>query len=139
MITVDTNILAYYSLPGPRSEDAALLTERDPLWAAPLLWRSEFRNVLAGHIRLEGMQRDEAVQAMLLASEALQGGEHAVGDESVLTLVTQSNCSAYDCEFVALANALETVLVTEDKALLKAFPKVCRSLAVAIEGDLDRR
>ena len=139
MIAVDTNILAYYSLPGPRSEGAALLTERDPLWAAPLLWRSEFRNILAGQIRLEGMQRDKAIEAMRLASEALQGGEHAVNDEAVLDLVTRSECTAYDCEFVALADTLDTVLVTEDKALLKAFPKVCMSLAAALEGDLVRR
>ena len=138
MIVVDTNILAYYALPGPRSEDAALLTRRDRLWAAPLLWRSEFRNVLAGHMRLEGMQRDKAAYAMRLASEALQGGEHAVDDEAVLELLTQSKCSAYDCEFVALANALKTVLVTEDKALLKAFPKVCRLLTEANAGKLTR-
>jgi predicted nucleic acid-binding protein len=57
----------------------------------------------------------------------------------VLDLVSQSKCSAYDCEFVALANLLGTVLVTEDKPLLKAFPKVCRSLAEALEGDITRR
>ena len=138
MITVDTNILAYYSLPGPRSEDAAILMEREPAWAAPLLWRSEFRNVLAGYIRLEGMPVDKAVVAMQLASMALQAGEHAVDDESVLDLAARSKCSAYDCEFVALAGALGVILVTEDKALLKAFPKVCRSLRGAIDGNLAR-
>jgi predicted nucleic acid-binding protein len=89
-------------------------------------------------MRLEGMQRDKAAYAMRLASEALQGGEHAVDDEAVLELLTQSKCSAYDCEFVALANALKTVLVTEDKALLKAFPKVCRLLTEANAGKLTR-
>lgn len=35
--------------------------------------------------------------------------------------------TAYDCKFAAFAEALGTVLVTEDKALLTAFPKLCRS------------
>lgn len=139
MIVVDTNILAYYSLPGPRTREVDVLLRRRPRWAAPLLWRSEFRNVLAGEIRRKGMSVADAMRAMDRASKSLLGGEHAVDDEAVLDLLAQSQCSAYDCEFVALADALETVLVTEDKGLLKAFPKACRSLAVAIEGDLRRR
>jgi predicted nucleic acid-binding protein len=47
----------------------------------------------------------------------------------VLELSKASGCTACDCEFVGLAAALGTVLVTEDRALLAAFPKLCRSLA----------
>lgn len=132
MIVVDTNILAYYALPGPRSGNADLLAEREPAWAAPVLWRSEFRNVLAGHIRVAGMKLNDALDAIHRAAQALQGGEHMVNDQAVIELVARSKCSAYDCEFVALADALETVLVTEDKALLNAFPKVCVSLEAAV-------
>ena len=39
-----------------------------------------------------------------------------------MELVRDSDCSAYDCEFVALAVKLDTKLVTVDKKLLKAFP-----------------
>jgi predicted nucleic acid-binding protein len=138
LIAVDTNILAYYAIHGPRNEDALSLMKADPAWAAPLLWRSEFRNLLAGYLRREGMPKDEALFAMHLASDALQGRQHPVEDEAVLDLVTHSNCSAYDCEFVALANSLGTVLVTEDKALLRSFPNVCRSLTAALSGNLAR-
>ena len=40
----------------------------------------------------------------------------------VLEIVRDSDCSAYDCEFVAFAKSLGIKLVTEDKKLLKAFP-----------------
>jgi predicted nucleic acid-binding protein len=41
----------------------------------------------------------------------------------VLELVRDSDCSAYDCEFVALATKLDAKLVTMDRKLLRAFPK----------------
>jgi len=37
--------------------------------------------------------------------------------------VRDSDCSAYDCEFVALATKLGAMLVTMDAKLLRAFPK----------------
>jgi predicted nucleic acid-binding protein len=46
----------------------------------------------------------------------------------VLQLVSTSHCSAYDCEFVAAAQLLAVPLVTEDRAILMAFPDLARSL-----------
>ena len=51
MIVVDSNILAYLYLPGERTAAAEALLEHVPDWAAPILWRSEFRNILAGYMR----------------------------------------------------------------------------------------
>jgi predicted nucleic acid-binding protein len=41
----------------------------------------------------------------------------------VLELVRDSDCSAYDCEFVALTMKLGAKLVTMDARLLRAFPR----------------
>jgi predicted nucleic acid-binding protein len=46
----------------------------------------------------------------------------------VLDLITESNYTAYDCEFVALANELNVQLVTADKQLLTRFPERTISL-----------
>ena len=50
--------------------------------------------------------------------------EFEVASFDVLRLVEKGNCSAYDCEFVALAMQLRTVLIMEDKRLLASFPKI---------------
>ncbi len=47
MIVVDTNVIAYLYLSNERSQQVERLLEKDSEWAAPLLWRSELRNVLA--------------------------------------------------------------------------------------------
>ncbi|MFN7755461.1 MAG: type II toxin-antitoxin system VapC family toxin [Holosporales bacterium] len=51
MIVVDTNILVYLALPSTFTEHAERLLVREPVWAAPSLWRSEFRNVLARYVQ----------------------------------------------------------------------------------------
>ena len=128
MMIVDTNIIAYRAIPGPRSEDARRLALRDSVWVAPPLWRSVFRNVLAGFIRRRTLTLPEATEMAAMAGTFLTGGEPAVADLQVLELVARSSCTSYDCEFVALAIMLDVRLVTEDRELLKAFPQRCRSL-----------
>ncbi len=128
MIVVDTNILVYRLLPGTASESVDRLLAAEPEWAAPLLWRSEFRNVLAGLIRSGKVTVADSEVILRRAQLCLTGGEHVVSDEAVLRLVALSRCSAYDCEFVALAQALQTRLVTADRLLLTSFPATCRRL-----------
>jgi len=131
VIVVDTNVLAYLYLPGEFTAAAERLLESDPDWHAPLLWRSEFRNILAGCIR-RGML--DVVQALAIQREVeslLDATEHLPDSQHVLELVRDSDCSAYDCEFVALAAALGTPLVTMDAKLRKAFPDIARPLLAA--------
>ena len=126
MIVVDTNIIAYRLLPGSGGAIVDPLLAIDAEWAAPLLWRSELRNVLAGLIRSGKASVADGEAIMHRAHLCLTGGEHVVSDDSVLRLVARSRCSAYDCEFVALALALQTKLVTADRLLLESFPSICR-------------
>lgn len=129
MIVVDSNILAYLYLPGDRTAAAEALLEQDPEWAAPTLWRSEFRNILAGYMRRKALTFDQACSLQREAESLLAGAEFAVDSSAVLELVRDSDCSAYDCEFIALAIKLNTKLVTVDKKLLREFPT--RAIALA--------
>ena len=122
MIVVDSNVVAYLYLPGEHTASAEALLERDPDWSAPLLWRSEFRNILAGYMRRRTITFDQAHDLQAEAESLLIGSEFEVDSRAVLELVRDSDCSAYDCEFVALADKLGTKLVTMDKKLLRAFP-----------------
>ena len=123
MIVVDTSVLAYLYLPGEYTAQAEALLERDPQWAAPVLWRSEFRNILAGYIRRSTLTFEQARDIQAEAENLLSGAEHDVDSQRVLELVRDSDCSAYDCEFVALAMKLGAALVTMDAKLLRAFPE----------------
>ncbi|MBV6418202.1 MAG: hypothetical protein CMLOHMNK_03001 [Steroidobacteraceae bacterium] len=133
MIVVDSNVLAYLLLPGEHTAHAEALLEREPQWAAPVLWRSEFRNVLAGYLRRKTLTFTQACTLQREAEDLLAGAEFEVESSSVLELVRDSDCSAYDCEFVALAMKLGVMLVTLDTRLLRTFPKYAISLA-AREG-----
>ena len=128
MIVVDTNIVAFLYLPTEFTEQAEQLLRNDPVWAAPILWRSEFRNVLALYLRRELVDFSKALQLQTEAESLLGENEYEVASIDILQLVQSSPCSAYDCEFVALAQKLGTKLVTEDKAILLAFPGTATSL-----------
>ena len=129
MIVVDTNILAYLYLPGDFTALAEELLENDPEWAAPVLWRSEFRNILAGYMGRKSLHYEVARNLLREAESLMAGAEYEVDSRRVLELVRDSDCSAYDCEFVALAMSLGVTLVTMDTKLLRAFPKVAVALA----------
>jgi len=128
MIVVDTNVIVYLYLSNERSGQAERLLEKDSEWVAPLLWRSELRNVLALYIRKEILSVKEAQQVMEEAIILMDGKEYEVVSFRVLELVSKSTCSAYDCEFVALAQDLGVQLVTVDKKILREFPNVAVSL-----------
>ena len=128
MIVTDTNLVTYLVIRNEQSELAAAVYEADPVWVAPLLLRSEYRNALSKDVLHCGMTFDAALLALRSAEDIVAGREYRVASEHVLELVVQSRCSAYDCEFVALALDLDVPLVTADKQLLKAFPKNAVSL-----------
>lgn len=123
MIVVDSNVIAYLYLPGEHTTAAESLLQRDGQWAAPVLWRSEMRNLLAGYLRRGSLSFEQALAIQGEAEDLLRGREYEVSSQAVLELVAASDCPAYDCEFIAVARHLGTRLVTMDAKLLKAFCK----------------
>ncbi len=128
MIVADTNIISYLFLPTVYSERASQLYKIEPEWAAPSLWRSEFRNVLVLYLRQKIVTLAEALVLQDEAEALMTDQEFTVTSLQVLTLTDSSTCSAYDCEFVALAKQLSVKLVTQDKKILREFPEVAVSL-----------
>lgn len=116
-----TKVVAHLYLPGEYTAGAEALLSREPEWVAPALWRSEFRNILAGCLRRGTLTFEQACDIQHEAESLLADGEYEVDSDAVLALVRDSNCSAYDCEFVALAISLDTTLVTMDGKVLEAF------------------
>lgn len=125
MIVVDTNIL----VPMVLQEDdlPRALFQRDPAWIVPSLWQSEFRNVLAGYVRREGLEADDALDAYVRASLLVR--EHLPDSGRVLALAATTGCTAYDLEYAAIAIDLNVPLITFDRQLLREFPQVAISPA----------
>ena len=128
MIVADTNLIAYFSIHTEHSALAEAVCAVDSIWAAPLLWRSEYRATLLKYIRHAGMNFEAAIGSLRLAEETVAGREYSVEARQVLELAYRTQCSAYDCEYVALAQELDVPLVTADKQLVAAFPKTAVSL-----------
>lgn len=128
MIVVDTNIIAYLFISGERSQQAEQLLSRDPHWASPILWRSEFRSILSRYLRKNILNINETLLIIQQAEALLAGKEYQVSSAHVIKLLCAGNCSAYDYEFVALAQHLNTHLITADKKILKEFPDIVKSV-----------
>lgn len=126
MIVADTNLITYFYVSSDRSGRAEAVRQRDPLWVAPRLWQSEFRHVLVRLVR-HGLGLDAALRIAAEAEATMAGREYTVLTDEVLELAAASGCSAYDCEFVALAMRLGVPLVTDDRRVLRAFPSVALS------------
>jgi len=121
VIVVDTNVLAYLLIPGQYTESAERLLLNEPEWAAPLLWRSELRNVLATYVRSKRLEVSDALALHRRAADLIGAEEYNPETSDVLRLAKASGCSAYDCEFVSVAEYLDVKLVTADAKLAKAF------------------
>ena len=134
MIVVDSSVIAYLLLPSrihrgsgslagarPGVGGAGAVAQRVPQHPGELLRRG-----LLTFEQACGVQRE--------AEDLLAGAEHEVDSDSVLALARDSDCSAYDCEFVVLARRVGVLLVTMDKKLLKAFPSSALALALPSEG-----
>jgi predicted nucleic acid-binding protein len=128
VIVADNSLLVYFWLPSAFAEPAEAVKDRDKVWASPILWRAEFRNVLAGYLRRKTMTEAEANAAYLNVQKDLDANEYSVPTGRIIRLVLESDCTAYDCEYVALAQDLGVPLVTTDKQILRAFPEIAVSM-----------
>ena len=133
MIVVDANVIAYFIVPGDITKHAEAVREKDPHWSAPKLWRYEMRNLLTLYVRSGALVLDEVRTHMANAERLLTGREYDVLSDGVLSLAAVSGCTAYDCEFVYLAERLSIPLVTSDNKLLMTFPKIAVSMTDFIE------
>jgi len=129
VIVVDTNIISYLYISGDRSQLSEDLLSFDSSWAAPILWRSEFRNVLAQYLRKSFIDIDEVLLMIQQAEKLLSDHEYEISSAHIMQLVKSSQCSAYDCEFVALAQYLDVPLITADKKILREFPEITHTVS----------
>ena len=135
MIVADTNLAVYSVIAGERSAAAQQVHEQDSEWAAPPLWRSEFRNVLAIYVRQGLLSASDSHRVWRLADSFVTHPQPEPDPAAILALAHERGLSGYDAEFAALAQSLAVPLVTADRRLLQA----CPGLAVSLDGFVPNR
>ena len=124
MIVADTNLIAYLVIDGQHTAVARRIREQDPDWRVPPLWRSEFLNVLATAVRSGVLTEEQAFLAWDLAVSIVGRSEVEPGAAAVLATALRRGLSAYDAQFVVVAESLRALLVTGDRKILRACPDV---------------
>lgn len=122
MIVVDTSVISHLFLSGEFTAEAERVRTLDAEWIAPWLWLSEFRNVLRKYLKAGLLSFDDALLVVNEAELLMADRSFSVPSADVLRLVDETGCTAYDGEFVALAQSLHLPLVTIDRELLRLFP-----------------
>jgi predicted nucleic acid-binding protein len=123
MIVVDVNVVAYLMVEGPKRAQARELFVRYPQWLLPTLWRHEFLNILATGVKASHYSLGQA-EALWAKTYALLAGSEGQPDMMLaLALAVEHKLSAYDAQYVALAQEHDIVCVSEDAELKKRAPK----------------
>ena len=134
MIVVDANIVVYAivrSAHTPLAEDVAA---RDPDWVAPPLWRYEFTSAVATLVRSGGLTASQAEAAIGEADRLMSGRERAVDQVAALHAAAAHDLSAYDAQYVALAQDEGVRCVTADARMQRNAPGVAVSPQAFIAG-----
>jgi predicted nucleic acid-binding protein len=133
MILVDTNIVVPLVVPTPNKEKCRALYQLDPDWHLSDWWQIEFANVLRNLHRAGQLETSEALVALDLGRSLFPpANTRPVDPIDTLRIACESNISAYDARFIALARSFGQKLVTEDSRLRKACPADTLSLDEAL-------
>jgi predicted nucleic acid-binding protein len=133
MILADTNIVVALVISHPSRQAAEALFEKDPDWHLADWWQIELANALRNYHRSGQLDTNEALAAMALGRSIFPSeNTHPVDLIETLRIACESNISAYDARFVALARGFGKKLVTEDTRLRKACPADTLSLDEAL-------
>lgn len=134
MLVIDTNIIAPLYVRSARTDAVMKLFARDQIWRTEPLALIELSNVLVSYERARYITAASARDCLRRAAAFLQPHLFRVGHEAALDTALRYRVTAYDARFLAAAMHLNTRLVTEDKKLRDAAPKLTQSLADALAG-----
>jgi predicted nucleic acid-binding protein len=122
VIVVDTNVISYLLIRGDRSEAVDRLLDADGEWIAPRLWIDEFLNVLSTYERNGLLTADQTTPILSDALSLMEDSSYEIPPERVLSVARRTTCSAYDSQYIALAEDLGLKLYTCDRKVLKNCP-----------------
>jgi predicted nucleic acid-binding protein len=129
MIVADTCIVVHLFNATHLTEIAQRVLEKDPQWILPPIWKEEYANVISKLARKENKPADEIIKHFIRTKKELNDFEYDIELEDALRISIEQKISVYDAHFITLAEKFGTVLVTEDKEVLKRCPHQSLSMA----------
>lgn len=130
MIVVDVNVLAYSVIAGALTPLALQVRKKDPHWRLPGIWRHEVLNIFATYVRQGGLPRERAFKTLEDVYSRILPYEVELEPVETLEVALQHKITAYDAQYILLAQKLGVPCVTEDRALRHAAPR----WTVSMEG-----
>jgi predicted nucleic acid-binding protein len=132
MVVIDTNIIAPLYVQSAHTDAVMKLFAQDQIWRTEPLALIELSNVLITYERARYITSATARHCLDRAAAFLQPNLFRVSHQAALDAALRYGTTAYDGRFLALAQQLDTPLVTEDAKLRAAAPKLTQSLAEAL-------
>ena len=117
MIVADANVIAYWLIEGEFTSLARRLYDREPIWVVPALCRHELANVIANYVKHGAMVVADVPLLWRNLESLVDGREYDIDFCEVIALAVNKGISAYDAQYLYLANSLGVPLVTQDKKL----------------------
>jgi len=124
MIVVDSNILVHFFLNGEHRNLLERVRSRDSEWVAPILWRSEFRNVCIKMNRFGNIPLPVLLKGMEEADDVMRASTFRVQSNHVIVIAHRYQLTAYDAEYLSLALELDCQVLTFEKAMISKCPDV---------------
>jgi len=129
VIVVDTNVVVYAIVQLPQTALAQRVAALDPTWVVPPLWRFEFSSAAVTLVRGGALTAAQAEAAVAAADRLVGGRELAVDQRAVVRAALGYDLSAYDAQYIALAQQLGVPCVTEDARMARNASTVAMSMA----------
>jgi predicted nucleic acid-binding protein len=133
VIVADTCLIFHLFNETVLTVNAQKILDKDPHWILPPLWKEEYANVLSKLARKKLRTIGEVIGHFNYTVEELKNCEINIDTKQALEISIEYKISVYDAHFIALAMDFNTLLVTEDKEILKN----CSNLAVSLHEFLN--
>ena len=128
MIVVDANILIYSLIKCDHSPLIQKLRGKDADWRTTALCLHETLNVLATYQRRKVLTLAQCRILLGHADRFIKVAQCEVEMETALAVAAEYAITGYDAQYVALAQSLNALLITEDRKLRKAVPGIAFSM-----------
>lgn len=119
MIVADGNLIVYRHVAGPLTPLPNAARGKDSDWRTAALWRCEMTSAVVKMIRGAVLEESDALAAMAAADAEMADRETSVPQDRAMRVALRYGISAYDAQYIALAEMLGGPCVSADAALIK--------------------